>query len=430
MLKGIDVSSWQGTIDWAKVKSQVDFVVIRCGWGGDFKNQDDNKWATNVAGAEKYGIPYGVYLYSYATTEAKIDSEVAHTLRLVGSHEPFCIYLDMEDKTTAGLGKTKLTALGIRFCKAVAAKGFKAGVYANQNWCNNYLDIKQFSNAGYSVWCAYWSTAEPKINAPYDIWQYSSSGSVTGISGRVDMNRMITDIRYGAAGSSGAYSSGSTSASTSSGTKTITQSPAYQAAVSGTTSGYGTYKNIVASIDHTLLKPYVLTVDRNSAELTYTYLQNKGVSGVVIEAGYLYTSSHTKVTPFRSPKVEQQIKAVSEAGLPFGFYFNAAAKNAAEARAEIYELSFIIRRWPPKLGVWITHDFKLSSINNTIVLDEYYERLVALGLISAIGLYVTSDQLSRIDWKTHQNRWFLWIKKHVDDLSEVDSLLQPEFFDV
>lgn len=210
----------------------------------------------------------------------------------------------------------------------------------------------------------------------------------------------------------------------------LTQGLAYDAAVSGQSGIFKPVTNIVSSIDHTLLKPYVLTVDRNSAEVNYTSAKSKGVSGVVVEAGKLYDTLHRKIKPFRNPKVEHQVKKISEADLPFGFYFNGSARNATEAKAEIYELSFIVRRWPPKLGVWITHDFNQAQINNTIVLDAYYERLVALGLIGAIGLYVTSDQLSRIDWKTHQNRWFLWIKKHVDGLSEVDSLLQPEFFDI
>ena len=195
MLKGIDVSTYQGNINWEKVKKKVDFAIIRCGYGNDIKSQDDNQFERNVTECERLNIPYGVYLYSYATTKAMIDSEVCHVLRLIGSRKPFCVYIDMEDKSTAGLGVATLTDFAKRFCEAVKAKGFKVGVYANQNWFQNYLDVKSIHEAGYSIWCAKYSTEEPKIAAEFDIWQYSSSGSVDGINGRVDMNNMYHDIR-------------------------------------------------------------------------------------------------------------------------------------------------------------------------------------------------------------------------------------------
>lgn len=195
MLKGIDVSTYQGNVNWEKAKNHVDFAIIRCGFGNDIVSQDDNQFARNVAECERLNIPFAVYLYSYATTEAMIDSEVSHALRLIGNHKPFRVYIDMEDKSTAHLGKATLTAYAKRFCEAVKAKGFKVGVYANQNWFQNYLDVKALHDAGYSVWCAKYSTEEPKIAAPFDIWQHTSSGSVDGINGRVDMNNMYNDIR-------------------------------------------------------------------------------------------------------------------------------------------------------------------------------------------------------------------------------------------
>lgn len=195
ILKGIDVSKYQGTIQWDKVKPNIDFAILRCGFGSDIARQDDVCFERNVAECERLNIPFAVYLYSYATTEQKIDSEVAHTLRLIGSHKPFCVYIDMEDNSTTKLGKAKLTAFAKRFCEGIKAKGFKVGVYANENWCKNYLDIAELHKSGYSIWCAKYSTAKPKIAAPYDIWQYSSKGRVDGINGNVDMNYMYNDVR-------------------------------------------------------------------------------------------------------------------------------------------------------------------------------------------------------------------------------------------
>ena len=193
--KGIDVSTYQGIIDWEKVKSQIDFAILRCGYGQDLKHQDDEQFARNISECERLHIPYGVYLYSYATTEAKIDGEVKHVLRLIGKHKPFCVYIDMEDASTVKLGKAKLTAFAKRFCEAVKAKGFKVGVYANQHWFQTYLDVASLHNAGYSIWCAKYASREPNIVTSYDIWQYSSEGRIDGIKGNVDMNYMYNDIR-------------------------------------------------------------------------------------------------------------------------------------------------------------------------------------------------------------------------------------------
>ena len=82
--KGIDVSHHQGAIDWGKVKAAgIDFAIIRCGYGDDMESQDDRCWEANIKGCEENGIPYGIYIYSYATTPEMVDSEVRHTLRLI-----------------------------------------------------------------------------------------------------------------------------------------------------------------------------------------------------------------------------------------------------------------------------------------------------------------------------------------------------------
>jgi len=195
VLNGIDVSKHQGTIQWDKVKPNIDFAILRCGFGNDITRQDDVCFEKNVAECERLNIPFAVYLYSYATTEQDIDSEIAHTLRLIGSHKPFCVYFDMEDNSTTKLGKAKLTAFAKRFCEGIKAKGFKVGVYANQNWFQNYLDVAELHKLGYSIWCAKYASAKPNIAASYDIWQYSSKGRVDGINGNVDMNYMYKDIR-------------------------------------------------------------------------------------------------------------------------------------------------------------------------------------------------------------------------------------------
>lgn len=199
-MKGIDISSHQGVIDWSKVKSQVDFAIIRLGYGDNVISQDDSQFLNNVNGCISSKIPFGVYLYSYAKNLAgseSIQSEIEHCKRLLSqvSVKPFCVYVDIEDDSTVYLGKLMLTNYALEFCKQMTNAGYKAGVYANENWFKNYLDVKAIAEQGYSIWCAKYSTNKPNIDSSYDIWQYSSTGSVSGISGNVDMNEMYSDIR-------------------------------------------------------------------------------------------------------------------------------------------------------------------------------------------------------------------------------------------
>ncbi len=199
-MKGIDISSHQGNIDWSKVKSQVDFAIIRLGYGDNIERQDDSQFLNNVNGCISNGIPFGVYLYSYAKNLAgneSIQSEIEHCKRLLSkiSVKPFCVYIDMEDDSTTYLKKTLLTNYALEFCKQMTSAGYKSGVYANENWFRNYLDVKAIASQGYSIWCAKYSNSKPNIASSYDIWQYSSSGRINGINGNVDMNTMYSDIR-------------------------------------------------------------------------------------------------------------------------------------------------------------------------------------------------------------------------------------------
>ena len=200
MLKGIDVSSHQGEIDWGKVKSQIDFAIIRLGYGDNIERQDDSYFVKNVNGCINNNIPFGVYIYSYALNlggSESIQSEIEHTKRQLSkiSKKPFCVYIDMEDASTEKLGKTLLTNFALEYCKQITQAGYKAGVYANQNWFQNFLQCSTIASYGYSIWVAKYSDSKPNITSNYDIWQYSDKGHIDGINGNCDMNYMIKDIR-------------------------------------------------------------------------------------------------------------------------------------------------------------------------------------------------------------------------------------------
>lgn len=198
-MKGIDVSSWQSIINWSVVKGQIDFAIIRLGYGDNITKQDDKYFLRNVKGCIDNNIPFGVYIYSYATNlggNASIQSEIDHCKRLLSqiSKKPFCVYIDMEDNSTVKLGKTLLTNFALEFCKQITQAGYKAGVYANQNWFQNYLNPSTIASYGYSIWCAKYSDSKPNISSNYDIWQYSDKGRINGITGNVDMNTMVKNI--------------------------------------------------------------------------------------------------------------------------------------------------------------------------------------------------------------------------------------------
>lgn len=194
--KVVDVSEWQRNIDWHQVKaSGVDYAIIRCGFG-DTTKRDDNYWLQNVKGCQEAGIPFGVYLYSYASTPEYASSEADHVLSclakagLTPDQVGLPIYYDMEDKSMNG---ADYPALATAFCDKIASYGYEVGVYANMNWWNTRLTDPVFNK--WHKWVAAYNAS---IGLTYKgfsdfknskgMWQFSSSGNVPGIPGRCDLN--------------------------------------------------------------------------------------------------------------------------------------------------------------------------------------------------------------------------------------------------
>ena len=194
--KGIDVSYHNGTIDWKRVKqSEVKYAIIRCGYGKNVKSQDDKKWEENVRGCTDNNIPYGVYLYSYADNVEKASSEADHAIRLLeGKKFKYPVYYDLEeDKIRDRLTKQQIADIAQTFCDKLSARGYTVGIYANKNWFTNYLTDSRFNN--WTKWVAQYNTV-CNYHGKYDMWQCSSSGSIPGISGRVDLNYSYSPFEY------------------------------------------------------------------------------------------------------------------------------------------------------------------------------------------------------------------------------------------
>lgn len=188
MKKGIDVSEFQGKIDWNKVKSDgIKFAIIRCGYGMDHTSQDDVEFERNIKECERLNIPFGIYLMSYANTVEKARSEAQHILRLSKGHNPSLgLWYDVEDNATSGsVGKEALTNIINTFCGTIKNAGYKVGVYASLNWLENKLEKQIKEN--YPIWVAQYNN-KCQYDGKYVLWQYTSSGEVNGISVNVDMN--------------------------------------------------------------------------------------------------------------------------------------------------------------------------------------------------------------------------------------------------
>ena len=189
---GVDVSYWQEEIDWETLSENVDYAIIRCGYGSDKEKNDDKNWYTNVDSCIASGIPYGVYLYSYALTDADAVSEAKHALRLLEGYDPeLPVYYDMEELSmeTKLSSKQKLRIATI-FCNMLEEAGYTVGIYANSSWW--YYHLTQPTYDRWSIWVAQYAS-KCTTDRDYDQWQYTNTGRVAGVNGNVDR-----DIWYGA----------------------------------------------------------------------------------------------------------------------------------------------------------------------------------------------------------------------------------------
>ncbi len=190
---GIDVSTHQGDINWAKVKGSVDFAIIRAGYG---KNNIDNKARKNVQGCEANGIPYGFYWFSYAYTKEMAEKEAEYFIKFASEYKPsYPLYFDFEydsveyaSKMGVTITKELLHTMATAFCETLEKNGYYAGIYANADYINNKFKPEIFKK--HDLWYAYWGD---KPSRSVNLWQYTASGTVDGISGKVDMNKCYID---------------------------------------------------------------------------------------------------------------------------------------------------------------------------------------------------------------------------------------------
>lgn len=188
---GIDISKHNGTVDWNAVKNAgVEFVILRCGYRGSASGVlvEDEKFRTNIKGATAAGLKVGIYFFSQAVNEMEAVEEASLTLSLIKGHKiSYPVYIDVEaaNGRADGLSAAERTKVVKAFCETVRDSGYTAGVYSNKNWFAEKMDTGAFGN--YRIWLAQY-TESPTYTGRYEMWQYSSRGTIPGIKGDVDLN--------------------------------------------------------------------------------------------------------------------------------------------------------------------------------------------------------------------------------------------------
>lgn len=199
-IKGIDVSEFQGVLDWSKIKAAgIKFAILRAGYG---RYETDSVFHENARRANAAGIPIGVYWFSYAINTAGAKQEAQKCLEVIKEHTiTLPVYFDFEYDTVTyakkqgvTLGRQAFNDHSVAFCDTIQAAGYRAGVYYNLDYLDRLVDMSRIGK--YSLWFAQYNSY-PQASG-WDLWQYSSSGSIAGISARFDMNQADESYLQGA----------------------------------------------------------------------------------------------------------------------------------------------------------------------------------------------------------------------------------------
>lgn len=197
---GIDVSKWNQEIDWAAVKEAgIEFAIIRCGYRGASTGAlvIDPRYKENIEGAIEAGIPVGVYFFTQARDEVEAVEEASMVIRLIEDYDvDYPVFLDSESAggrgRADGLDSDERTRAHRAFLQTIQAAGYETGIYASRNWLKDRIDMTRLSD--YRIWLAEYADAPTYDEYYYHMWQYTSKGTVDGISTNVDLNLCYMNI--------------------------------------------------------------------------------------------------------------------------------------------------------------------------------------------------------------------------------------------
>lgn len=202
---------------------------------------------------------------------------------------------------------------------------------------------------------------------------------------------------------------------------TETYPTAYEYAQSGT---------YALPTDPSDIHAYVVSVDRNTKSINAEKLKELQIIGMFIEAGYLYDVAHVEQDTYVSPKLDSQVSLAKKNKIAYGIYAIVRSRNTQEAAEELKWLRIYIQKYVPTLGCWLKLELSNSTATNDQIIAKYKDILERSGLKGKMGFYATRKQLSKITWSRWQNDFLLWLVDPVDNISEIDQILTPRFFDL
>lgn len=185
---GIDVSKYQGNVDWEAVRADgIDFALIRAGYG-KYASQEDPYFDQNMRNAQNAGIACGAYWFSYAETVADAKQEAEVFAQVIEGYQfEYPLVFDIEASVHVSMTKEQVSAIITAFCETMEEKGYYISLYSYASFLNN--KVYQSVLEEYDIWVAHFGVSTPSYSkTAYGIWQYSSTGSVNGISGNVDQD--------------------------------------------------------------------------------------------------------------------------------------------------------------------------------------------------------------------------------------------------
>jgi GH25 family lysozyme M1 (1,4-beta-N-acetylmuramidase) len=192
LFEGIDVSVYQGAIDWEAAKEDgVEFAIIRAGYG-KYASQKDKYFDTNMKNAQAAGLPCGAYWFSYAVTVEDAIKEADAFYEVIKDYQfEYPVSFDMEAEKQTKLTKDEVSAIIDAFCSRMESYGYYVSLYSYASFLNNKVTDDIFEK--YDIWVAHYNTTKPSFDKKYGLWQYSSTGKIDGITGNVDLDFVYMD---------------------------------------------------------------------------------------------------------------------------------------------------------------------------------------------------------------------------------------------
>ena len=192
IFEGVDVSVYQGNIDWNKAKADgIEFAIMRAGYG-KYVSQKDKYFDQNMQNAKAAGLPCGVYWFSYALTPEDAIKEADACYEVIKNYKlEYPVSFDMETESQMKLPKETVAQIIEAFCGRMESYGYYTTLYTYASFLNYKVEDRIFDK--YDIWVAHYNTSKPAFNRNYGLWQYSCTGSVWGITGNVDRDYVYLD---------------------------------------------------------------------------------------------------------------------------------------------------------------------------------------------------------------------------------------------